>query len=105
MAYIEIRKGKKRNIVSEHQFETLFAPRGWIKVEEKKVVEETIGFVQDEQEEQVREPDELETTPINSMSKAQLKAYAERHDIDITGTKSFAEAKKRVQDAIKQLKM
>jgi len=100
MAYIEIKKGRKRNIVSEHQFETLFAPRGWQRVTEERAVEKIAELVSEEEQ-----ADELETTPINNMSKTQLKAYAERHHIDITGTKSFAEAKKRVQDAIKQSKM
>lgn len=96
MAMVAITNGKDTTKVSQQTFENKFKKNGWRKVSDR-------AMRQRYEEEPVE--DDVETIPISDMNGEQLRQYAKAHNIDISKTKSAAEARKVIQTAIRNKNM
>lgn len=98
MAMVKITNGAKITTVSRNTYENKFKRYGWREVKEGR--KETIDF-ENEDEKEI----DIETIPVSDMNGEQLKQYAKNHGIDISKTKSAAEARKVIQTAIRNKNM
>lgn len=99
MAMVTITNGKDVTKVSQQMFENKFKRYGWRTVKQKTVqhYEEELAGTNSEED--------IDTIPISDMNAEQLKVYAKKYDIDISKTKSAAEARKVIQTAIRNKNM
>lgn len=96
MSMITITNGTLVTTVSGETYENKFKKNGWRRMRtpyREPVLED--------------DPDNLdiEKIPVSDMNGDQLKQYAKDHDIDISKTKSAAEARKIIQTAIRNKNM
>lgn len=96
MAMVTISNGKTITTVSRQTFENKFRCNGWREVKPQN----TRMMFEDEPEDV-----DVETIPVSDMNGEQLKQYAKNHGIDISKTKSAAEARKVIQTAIRNKNM
>lgn len=101
MAMVTITNGKDVTKVSQQMFENKFKRYGWRAVKAKQ---KTVQHYEEELEGTNSEED-IDTIPISDMNAEQLKVYAKKYDIDISKTKSAAEARKVIQTAIRNKNM
>lgn len=97
MAMIRITNGKDVTTVSHQTYENKFRKNGWHEMRETQ-----------RRRYEPMEPDreeDIDTIPVSDMTQDQLKRYAKEHNIDISRTKSAAEARKVIQTAIRNKNM
>lgn len=99
MPMVKITNGKSITTVSQQSFENKYRRYGWRKVTQTKKVQ---GHTEPDS---VDASPDVDTIPISDMDGAQLKEYAKANDIDISKTKSAAEARKVIQAAIRNKNM
>lgn len=97
MAMVKITNGSMVTTVSRETYENKFRKSGWREM--KKIPVQKNPFSEDTGEV------DIETIPVSDMNGEQLKQYAKAHDIDISKTKSAAEARKVIQAAIRNKNM
>lgn len=99
---LQITDGKSVFMVSSGAFETIYKKQGF-RVLEAANGSKAVATQQDIADADVEQPqtnDELEEKPISQWSKAEVKAYAEQHGIDLTGTRNVNEAKEIIKAAM-----
>ena len=99
---LQITDGKSVFMVSSGAFETIYKKQGF-RVLEAADGSKAVATQQDVVDVDVEQPqanDELEEKPISQWSKAEVKAYAEQHGIDLTGTRNVNEAKEIIKAAM-----
>lgn len=92
---VKITNGKEIFKVPDSAFETLFKSLGFVKIENPPVVKAK------KEEENNKEKDEIEEIsekPISEWTATEVKKFAKAKGIDISGTKSAAEAKEKVKE-------
>lgn len=103
---LQITDGKSVFMVSSGAFETIYKRQGFRVLEAangSKVVatqQDIADAIADADVEQSQTNDDLEEKPISQWSKAEVKAYAEQHGIDLTGTRNVNEAKEIIKAAM-----
>ena len=121
MAFVEIRKGNDKRVVSHSSFENFFRSTGWKlageipatsepiikKKEEKKLNEiEKEESIQDEWDE-VLEDEEVEDDdvekPLSEMTKREMVEYAEKNGISLAGLSTAAQYRKAIQEYMKEV--
>lgn len=102
MAFVDIYRGDKVLRVSESSFENQFKPMGYRKL--KKRPDMSVQY-EDDSEAEINAEDEVESIPISEMNQRQLKAYAAKHGIDISGASSIKDARRMIQKHIQESKM
>ena len=100
---VTIVKGNSVHRVSTKQYENIFKKLGYVivgtdKTEPTEPVENTEIPMQEEKE-------DLESIPVNEMSKAQLMRFAKRHNIDTRGAKNVSEARRMIQKAMAEARV
>lgn len=106
---VRITNGTRTTVVTKGAFKEYYEANGWkicdkesepevVVEEEVTVEEEPVEEVEEEVEEEVPEPVEEEVEiPISEMKVDELKAYAAKHEIDISAAKN----KDEIKDIIK----
>lgn len=95
---VKITNGVNIFTVTDGAYETIYKLQGYKKMDDTKSAsvkkEETVP------EKPVDKMVELEEKPIGQWNKSEVKAYAEAHGIDLTGTKNIGEAKELIKAAM-----
>lgn len=97
---LRITNGRDVFEVSSGAFSTIYKKQGF------RVLEENNGSTAVATQQAVVEnveaesEDALEEKPISQWSKAEVKSYAEKHNIDLTGTRNVNEAKEIIKAAM-----
>lgn len=109
MAFVRIaRKGERTKLkVTETQYETKYKKLGYHIIEDEKkenpFTEETEkSFDVVEEKTEQNETDYLETIPLSDMTKEQLLAFAQKHNIDTKKARNVGEARKIIREAIRK---
>lgn len=101
---VTIKKGDNKHIVSMNSYTSIYKPMGYKIVSEDIEKKEEPTEVEEEKEED-EQSKMSSSTPISEMSKKELATFAKENNIDTSKAKSFSEARKIVQNAIKESKM
>lgn len=101
---VTAKRGKSTITVSNDAFEKIFKPKGY------KVVGITDNtskndFSFDKEPLLDNNRSEIDSIPISEMNNEQLKEYARLHNIDISKTKSAAEARKAIRAYLRKSEM
>lgn len=102
MAFVEIYKGTNILKVSKNAFEKQFKPIGYRLLKKRRQPEPEYEY--EEEEGQGQEPD-IDSIPISDMNQKQLKEYASKHNINISGANSVKDARRMIQKYIQESKM
>lgn len=100
---IKIQKDNSVKIVSRKSFENFFKRLGYKEVIDTKHNKQNV--VEETEQEVVEETKIYDGVPISDMTKEQLKEFCVDNNIDTSGAKNIREARKIVQETIKQRKM
>ena len=101
--FVTITKGNSVRKVSRNQYEKYYKKHGYVivgtdKTEPTESVENVEIPIQEEKE-------DLESIPVNEMSKAQLMRFAKKHNIDTRGAKNVSEARRMIQKAMAEARV
>ena len=99
MAFIEAYRGSSVIKVSKDAYEKLFKGLGYRPLKVRKSRERAFEYEEPENTE------EVDTIPISEMNPKQLKEYAAKHGIDISGANSIKDARRIIQKHIQESKM
>lgn len=100
MVYAKAANSKYPVKVPKHYFEKVLKPIGYVMEdmsESESAVTET-----DHKKNNFDETDVM-SIPLSEMNQKQLRAFARKKGIDISGTQSFAEAKEVVKKALAEM--
>lgn len=102
MVYARANSTRTTVKVPKHYFERVLKPMGYELVETENDVLEI-----DETKEAVKHENSFEedimSMPLSEMNQKQLKTFARKKGIDISGTKSFSEAKEVIKKALSEM--
>lgn len=99
MAFVKIYRGDKVLRVSESIYNSHYKNIGYRILDENRTKP---AFDVDE----VREKEiDVDTIPVSEMDSSQLREYARKHGIDLTGTRNAKDARKVIQKHIQESKM
>lgn len=104
MAMVIAKRGQSVIKVSMNAYNAIFKNKGYNIVGEQKTRKpnKTDNIIVDEPE--TNEPD-IESIPISEMNKEQLMEYAEIHGIDTSSAKNVRDARRIIQEAVRESKM
>lgn len=92
---VKITNGKEIFKVPYSAFETLFKSLGFVKIENPPVVKAKKEEDNDKEKDEI---EEISEKPISEWTATEVKKFAKAKGIDISGTKSAAEAKEKVKE-------
>lgn len=115
---VKAKKGKNIIKVSKKSYERMFKDKGYILIDEhaenvpdeyeSESNEEPI-YTQEKDERDEQETDETEVNvdeiPISEMNSKELREFAIKHNIDTKSARSVKDARKIVQEAVKEMNM
>lgn len=110
---VKAKKGKNIIKVSKKSYERMFKDKGYVLIDEHaenvpdeyESNEEPIYTPEkDEHEEEETEVD-IDEIPISEMNSKQLREFAIKHNIDTKSARSVKDARKIVQEAVKEMNM
>lgn len=109
---VKAKKGKNIIKVSKKSYERMFKDKGYVLIDEhaenvpdefeNESNEEPIYTPEHEEEETEVNVDEI---PISEMNSKQLREFAIKHNIDTKSARSVKDARKIVQEAVKEMNM
>ena len=116
---VKAKKGKNIIKVSKKSYERMFKDKGYILIDEHEESvqdeyesnEEPIYTPEKDEHEEYEEHEEEETEvnideiPISEMNSKQLREFAIKHNIDTKSARSVKDARKIVQEAVKEMNM
>lgn len=116
---VKAKKGKNIIKVSKKSYERMFKDKGYILIDEHaenvpdeyESNEEPIYTPEHEEYEEHEQHEEGETEvnvdeiPISEMNSKQLREFAIKHNIDTKSARSVKDARKIVQEAVKEMNM
>lgn len=118
---VKAKKGKNIIKVSKKSYERMFKDKGYILIDEhaenvpdefeNEINEEPIYTPEHEEYEEHEQHEEEETEvnvdeiPISEMNSKQLREFAIKHNIDTKSARSVKDARKIVQEAVKEMNM
>lgn len=118
---VKAKKGKNIIKVSKKSYERMFKDKGYILIDEhaenvpdeleNESNEEPIYTQEHEEYEEHEQHEEEETEvnvdeiPISEMNSKQLREFAIKHNIDTKSARSVKDARKIVQEAVKEMNM
>lgn len=115
---VKAKKGKNIIKVSKKSYERMFKDKGYILIDEHaenvpdEFENENSGepiYTPEDDERQEQEADETEVNvdeiPISEMNSKELREFAIKHNIDTKSAKSVKDARKIVQEAVKEMNM
>lgn len=116
---VKAKKGKNIIKVSKKSYERMFKDKGYILIDEHaenvpdeyERNEELIYTPEHEEYEEHEQHEEEETEvnvdeiPISEMNSKQLREFAMKHNIDTKSARSVKDARKIVQEAVKEMNM
>lgn len=106
MAFVDIVRGQHYARVSQNMFDSYYKKMGYRKVRESRKTEKTEKYTDPFADaEERKESVDIDTIPISEMTGEQLKEYAAKHEIDISGTRSAKDARRVIQKHIQESKM
>lgn len=107
MAMVTIKRGKHKLRVSKNAFEKMYKQLSYriVEEDETKEKEQTETKVEEVEEQKENEEQDVDTIPISEMNKEQLMKFAEEHNIDTTGARNVKEARRMIQNAVKESKL
>lgn len=98
---VKANRGTQTIEVVKSAYERIFKPQGFELVEDEVVIEGEIPAAKDESEDAAFLLRTLEK-PISEWKQAGIKRFAALKGIDLTGTKSAAEAKSLIKDFLEK---
>ena len=115
---VKAKKGKNIIKVSKKSYERMFKDKGYILIDEhaENVSDEFENenggepiYTPEDDEQQEQKTDETEVNvdeiPISEMNSKELREFAIKHNIDTKSAKSVKDARKIVQEAVKEMNM
>lgn len=115
---VKAKKGKNIIKVSKKSYERMFKDKGYILIDEhaenvpdefeNESNEEPIYTPEHEEYEQHEEEEtevNVDEIPISEMNSKQLREFAIKHNIDTKSARSVKDARKIVQEAVKEMNM
>lgn len=101
MAFVEIYRGERTLRVPKAVYDSYYKNLGYhINARSQKVSRN-----KDVEDVEENKDIDLESIPISSMKPEQLKEYAERHNIDTSSATCVKEARKIIQQAVRESRM
>ena len=113
---VKAKKGKNIIKVSKKSYERMFRDKGYVLIDENaenvpdeyESNEEPI-YTSEHEEHEEHEEEETEVNideiPISEMNSKQLREFAIKHNIDTKSARSVKDARKIVQEAVKEMNM
>lgn len=115
---VKAKKGKNIIKVSKKSYERMFKDKGYILIDEhaenvqdeyeSESNEEPI-YTPEKDEHDEQETDETEVNvdeiPVSEMNSKELREFAIKHNIDTKSARSVKDARKIVQEAVKEMNM
>ena len=113
---VKAKKGKNIIKVSKKSYERMFKDKGYVLIDEHaenvpdeyESNEEPI-YTPEHEEHEEHEGEETEVNideiPISEMNSKQLREFAIKHNIDTKSARSVKDARKIVQEAVKEMNM
>lgn len=115
---VKAKKGKNIIKVSKKSYERMFKDKGYVLIDEhaenvpdefeNERNEEPIYTPEHEEHEQHEEEEtevNVDEIPISEMNSKQLREFAIKHNIDTKSARSVKDARKIVQEAVKEMNM
>lgn len=113
---VKAKKGKNIIKVSKKSYERMFKDKGYILIDEH---EENVPDEYESNEEPIYTPEHeeyeeheeeetevnVDEIPISEMNSKQLREFAIKHNIDTKSARSVKDARKIVQEAVKEMNM
>ena len=94
MAFVKAVRNGHVIRVSKKSYESMFKDKGYVLMDESEKVEVKTKPVKVEEE--------VEEIPVSDMNRTQLMEFAEKHNIDTSDAKNVREARKIIQEAIRE---
>lgn len=113
---VKAKKGKNIIKVSKKSYERMFKDKGYILIDEhaENVPDEDESneepiYTPEHEEHEEHEEEETEVNvdeiPISEMNSKELREFAIKHNIDTKSARSVKDARKIVQEAVKEMNM
>ena len=113
---VKAKKGKNIIKVSKKSYERMFKDKGYVLIDEHaenvpdeyESNEEPIYTPEHEEHEEHEEEEtevNIDEIPISEMTSKQLREFAIKHNIDTKSARSVKDARKIVQEAVKEMNM
>lgn len=113
---VKAKKGKNIIKVSKKSYERMFKDKGYVLIDEHaenvpdeyESNEEPIYTPEHEEHEEHEEEEtevNIDEIPISEMNSKQLREFAIKHNIDTKSARSVKDARKIVQEAVKEMNM
>ncbi len=113
---VKAKKGKNIIKVSKKSYERMFKDKGYILIDEhaENVSDEfenenggePIYTLEDDEQQEIDETEvNVDEIPISEMNSKELREFAIKHNIDTKSAKSVKDARKIVQEAVKEMNM
>lgn len=112
---VKAKKGKNIIKVSKKSYERMFKDKGYVLIDEhaenvpdefeNERNEEPIYTPEHEEHEEEETEVNVDEIPISEMNSKQLREFAIKHNIDTKSARSVKDARKIVQEAVKEMNM
>lgn len=112
---VKAKKGKNIIKVSKKSYERMFKDKGYVLIDEhaenvpdefeNEINEEPIYTPEHEEHEEEETEVNVDEIPISEMNSKQLREFAIKHNIDTKSARSVKDARKIVQEAVKEMNM
>lgn len=112
---VKAKKGKNIIKVSKKSYERMFKDKGYILIDEhadnvpdeyeSERNEEPIYTPEKDEHEEDETEVNIDEIPISEMNSKQLREFAIKHNIDTKSARSVKDARKIVQEAVKEMNM
>jgi hypothetical protein len=112
---VKAKKGKNIIKVSKKSYERMFKDNGYVLIDEhaenvpdeyeSENNEEPIYTPEHEEHEEEETEVNIDEIPISEMNSKQLREFAIKHNIDTKSARSVKDARKIVQEAVKEMNM
>lgn len=110
---VKAKKGKNIIKVSKKSYERMFKDKGYVLIDEHaenvpdeyESNEEPIYTPEKDEHEEEETEVNIDEIPISEMNSKQLREFAIKHNIDTKSARSVKDARKIVQEAVKEMNM
>lgn len=110
---VKAKKGKNIIKVSKKSYERMFKDKGYILIDEHaenvpdeyESNEEPIYTPEKDEHEEEETEVNVDEIPISEMNSKELREFAIKHNIDTKSARSVKDARKIVQEAVKEMNM
>lgn len=96
MAFVKAVRNGHVIRVSKNSYESMFKDKGYVLMDKSEKVEVKT------KPEEAKVEEEVEEIPVSDMNRTQLMEFAEKHNIDTSDAKNVREARKIIQEAIRE---